>query len=213
MIPLRTRITGCVFIALFTLLGTLNDVTAQIRLGLLGGANFASLNEIQANGNLVSLENATAYHAGAFLDLTLGPLSLRPAAYYLNAGSLFKGASFQEDEFDVAYVTIPVDVIFSMGVGPVKPYLFAGPEFRLLSSADAPAGLDEELNNFTMGASLGLGLELNLPGSGITLYPHLRYSFGLSDLTSKTYQVQGVTVDTGGDSRVNMWLLSLGIGF
>ena len=187
---------------------------AQLRLGILGGANFSSLNEIQTENNLISFDNATAFHAGAFLDISLGPVSLRPAAYYLNAGAIFQSANFlTENDFDVVYITFPVDVNFALGVGPIKPYLFAGPEFRLLSSADAPVALKDEMKNFTMGASAGLGLELNLPGTGLTLYPHLRYSFGISDFTTRTYEVQGVTIDTGGDSRVNMWLLSLGVAF
>lgn len=187
---------------------------SQIRFGILGGGNFSSLNEIQANGNLVSLENASAFHAGAFLDIGLGPISLRPAAYYLNAGAIFKGASFlSEDSFDVVYVTIPVDINFAMGIGGVKPYVFAGPEFRLLNSTDVPLALEENFQSFTMGASAGVGLELKIPGVGLTLMPHIRYSFGISDFTDRSYEVQGVTVDTGGDSRVNMWLLSLGVAF
>ena len=187
---------------------------SQLRLGVIGGANFASLSEIGQGENLINFDNATAYHAGIFLDMSLGPIGLRPAAYYLNAGSIFNSNAFSVDnDFDVVYVTIPVDLIFSMGVGPVKPYFFAGPEFRLLNSADAPSGLNDDLQSFTMGASTGVGMEINLPGSGLTLYPHLRFSFGLSNFTNRTYQIQGVSVDTGGDSRVNMWLLSLGIGF
>ncbi len=184
----------------------------QIRFGVIAGANFSSLNEIQANGSPISFENATAFHAGAFLDLQLGPIGVRPAVYYLNAGDLFQGASFlTDDAFDVTYVTIPIDINFAFGVGPVKPYVFAGPEFRLLNSTDVPVVLKDDLQSFTMGASAGIGLELNL--GGLTLMPHLRYSFGISDFTTRTYEVQGVSIDTGGDSRVNMWLLSLAVAF
>lgn len=187
---------------------------AQIRFGVIGGGNFSSLNEIQANGSLVSFDNATAFHAGAFLDIGLGPISIRPAAYYLNAGQLFRGTNFlTEDNFDVTFVTIPVDINYAIGIGPLKPYIFAGPEFRLLNEADAPVALADDLQSFTMGASAGLGLEINLPGSGLTFYPHLRYSFGVSNFTDRVYQVQSVTIDTGGDSRINSWLLSLAIGF
>lgn len=187
---------------------------AQIGFGVIGGANFSSLNEIQANGNLVDFENASAFHVGAFIDIGLGPLSLRPAAYYLNAGAIFKGASFlTEDNFDVVYITIPVDINYSLGIGGIKPYIFAGPEFRLLNSSDAPPALKEDFQSFTMGASAGLGLELRLPGSGLTFFPHIRYSFGISEFTDRTYEVQGVSIDTGGDSRVNTWLVSLGVGF
>ncbi len=212
--PHLTVSVSRLFCASLLLLLFAQPAQSQVRFGLIGGANFASLSEIGEGQNLINFDNATAYHAGVFLDLSLGPLSLRPAGYYLNAGAIFNSNTFgQESDFDVVYVTIPVDLIFSMGVGPLKPYFFAGPEFRLLNAADAPAGLENDLQSFTMGASTGVGLEINLPGSGLTFYPHLRFSFGLSNFTNRTYQIQGVSVDTGGDSRVNMWLLSLGIGF
>ncbi len=209
-----SRATKCLFALIFASFLYMPAARAQIGFGVIGGGNFSSLNEIQANGSLVSFDNAAAFHAGAFIDIGLGPLSVRPTVLYLNAGELFKGASFlTEDNFDVTYVTIPVDINFAFGVGPLQPYLFAGPEFRLLNSSDLPISLEDDLQSFTMGASAGLGLKIGLPGVGLKLYPHIRYSFGISDFTSRTYEVQGVTVDTGGDSRVNMWLLSLGVGF
>ncbi len=212
--PRFSKTSSCLFALIFASFLYLPSARAQIGFGVVGGGNFSSLNEIQANGSLVSFDNAASFHAGVFLDIGLGPLSVRPAVLYLNAGELFKGASFlTEDNFNVTYVTIPVDVNFEMGVGPLKPYIFAGPEFRLLNSADVPVSLEDDLQSFTMGASAGLGLKITLPGVGLKLYPHLRYSFGISDFTDRTYEVQGVTVDTGGDSRVNMWLLSLGVGF
>ena len=117
---------------------------AQIGFGLIGGANFSSLNSIQANGNLVSFDNASSFHAGVFLDIQLGPLGIRPSVLYLDAGSLFQGATFlNQDDFKLSYISIPVDLLFTMGVGPLKPYLFAGPEFRLLNSTTAPIDLEE----------------------------------------------------------------------
>ena len=208
------KVSGILFALILACFVQVPQARAQIGFGVVGGGNFSSLNEIQANGNLVSFDNAAAFHAGAFLDIGLGPISIRPAVLYLNAGELFKGASFlTEDNFDVTYVTIPVDINYAIGLGGIKPYIFAGPEFRLLSSSDLPLNLEDDLQSFTMGASAGVGVQIRLPGSGLTFYPHIRYSFGISDFTNRTYEVQGVTVDTGGDSRVNMWLLSLGIGF
>lgn len=185
----------------------------QLGIGVIGGANFSSLSAMQANGALVSFDNATAFHAGVFLNLQLGPVGLRPSILYLNAGPLFEGATFlNQDDFDLAYVAIPVDITYTIGFGPLKPYLFAGPEFRVLNSTGAPLDLEENLQTFVMSANVGLGLALSLPGSSLRLYPQIRYSFGISELTDATYQVEGISIQTDGDSRVNMWLLSLGIG-
>ncbi len=203
-----------VAIAVLLMLLTASSATAQFRFGVVGGANFSSLNEIRAGENLINLDNAAAFHAGAFIDVALGPVAIRPAVYYLNAGPLFKGASFlTEDNFDLVYITIPVDLVYTVGIGPIKPYLFAGPEFRLLNTTDAPQALEDNIESFVMNASLGLGVELGIPGTSLKLMPHLRYSFGLSGITKKTYTVQGVTVQTEGDPTVNAWLLSLGLAF
>lgn len=203
-----------VVIAVLLMILTASSAHAQFRFGVVGGANFSSLNEIRAGENLINLDNAIAFHAGAFIDLALGPVAVRPAVYYLNAGPLFKGASFlTEDNFDLVYITIPVDLVYTVGIGPIKPYVFGGPEFRLLNTTDAPQGLDDNIESFVMNASLGVGVEVGLPGTSLKLLPHLRYSFGLSGITKQTYTVQGVTVQTDGDPTVNAWLLSLGVAF
>ena len=82
-----------------------------------------------------------------------------------------------------------------------------------ISRMTAPIDLEENLETFIMGASAGVGLALRLPGAGLKLYPQIRYSFGLSELTQKAYQVNGISILTEGDSKVNSWLISLGIGF
>ena len=203
------------FLALTALLLTVafQPLSAQVQLGIAGGANFASLSDIRTEESAVSFDNASAFHIGVFLDLKLGPLNARPALYYLNAGALFNGTSvIQDDNFDVSYVTIPVDFIFNLGLGPIKPYFFLGPEFRFFASGDVPEDVERGLNDFVMIGSAGLGIRINVPVVGITLLPQLRYSFGLSSYTRSSYEVQGITVDAN-DANVRMWLLTLGIGF
>lgn len=185
----------------------------QAQFGIVGGANFAALSDIQANNQAISFDNATAFHAGLFVDLKLGPINLRPAAYYLNAGALFEGSTvFQNDTFDLAYVTIPVDLIVNFGLGPIQPYLFVGPEFRIFTPSGIPAEVEAGLQDFVFNGTAGLGVKFQAPGLGVTLYPHLRYSFGISSYTNDSYQFEGVSVEAN-DANVRMWLLSLGIGF
>lgn len=185
----------------------------QAQFGIVGGANFAALSDIQANNQAISFDNATAFHAGIFLDLNLGPINLRPGAYYLNAGALFEGSSvFQNDNFDLAYVTIPVDLVFNIGLGPLQPYFFAGPELRIFTPSDIPQEIEDGIQDFVFNGTAGLGLKIRPPGTGITLYPQLRYSFGISSYTNSSYQFEGVSVEAN-DANVRMWLLSLGIGF
>ena len=207
-------LVACFLIIGLTMFATPTESRAQLGVGFIGGANFSSLNAIRANGNLVSFENASAYHLGMFLDINIGPVGLRPSILYLNTGPLFKGATFlRQDDFDLSYMSMPIDLIFYMGVGPVKPYLFAGPEFLFLGSNDAPEDLEEDLKTSVSSFSMGFGISISFPGAGFKLYPQLRYSFGISELTRAAYQVEGIPIETTGNSKVNSWLLSLGVRF
>ena len=206
-----TRLSIAALLILF--LAPAKASLGQAQFGIVGGGNFAALSDIQANNQAISFDNATAFHAGIFLDLNLGPVNLRPGAYYLNAGALFQGTSlFQEDNFDLAYVTIPVDVVLNFGVGPLQPYLFVGPEVRIFTPSGIPAEIEEGIQDFVFNGTAGIGVKFRAPGLGLTFYPHLRYSFGISNYTNSSYQFEGVSVEAN-DANVRMWLLSLGIGF
>ena len=210
---LRVNRIILVVVALISIALPTQRASSQAQFGIVGGANFAALSDIQANNQAISFDNATAFHAGLFLDLQLGPLNLRPAAYYLNAGSLFEGSTvFQNDNFDLAYVTVPIDVVINFGLGPIQPYLFVGPEFRIFTPSGIPAEIEAGLQDFVFNGTAGLGVKFQAPGLGLTLYPHLRYSFGISSYTNDSYQFEGVSVEAN-DANVRMWLLSLGIGF
>ncbi len=188
---------------------------AQVRLGILGGANFSALEDVTAGESLVELDNATGYHIGAFLDIGFGAFGIRPAVYYLDAGPLFDGADFLDrDDFNLVYVSVPVDLRYSLGVGPIKPYILAGPELRILASAqDAPDELQDQLSDLVMNGGVGLGVEISIPGVGLTLYPQIRYSFSLSEWLDRSYEIEGVSITTDDGQKPNMWLLSLGVGF
>ncbi len=213
--PNRTCLVVFVSVLMLMLAVSPADRTAsaQIRLGVVGGGNFASLSDISANGNPVSFDNASSFHAGVFLDLKLGPLNARPALYYLNAGSLFQGTSvFQDDNFNLTYITVPIDLVFNFGIGPLKPYFFVGPEFRIFTPSGVPSEVEGNIRNFVVNGSTGLGVMLSVPGLGFALYPHIRFSFGISDYTDDNYQVEGFSVSAN-DANVRMWLLSLGVAF
>lgn len=187
---------------------------AQMRIGLIGGLSFSSLSEINADNALVEFGNKNAFHAGIFLDFPVGALSIRPTALYLNTGPLFEGAPFLiRDTFNMVYIAVPLDLVYTLDTGAFKPYFFAGPELRLLNSGEAPVDIKEDFKQIVANATAGVGVEFKIPGTSMTLMPHLRYSFGLSEITEKTYTVGDVTVQTDGNAKVNSWLLSLGLVF
>jgi Outer membrane protein beta-barrel domain len=211
---LNGHVAAYAFLALLMIMPA-DRALAQVRLGLLGGANFSALKDMTAGESPVELDNATGYHIGAFLDIGFGAFGIRPAVYYLDAGPLFEGADFLDrDDFNLVYVSVPLDLRYSLGVGPIKPYLLAGPELRILTSAqEAPEALKDQLSDLVMNGGVGLGVEISIPGVGLTLYPQIRYSFSLSEWLDRSYEIEGISITTDDGQKPNMWLLSLGVGF
>ena len=190
------RLAGLAF--LLAGLAAFSAPDARAQLGVAGGLNYDNLSEIDAD-----TDRASGYHVGLFYDARLGPLSLRPGVFYMDVGEI----EFEDDEvdnFDLQLVEIPIDARFRFGAAPfLKPYLMAGPVFRINASSDDFEG---EVEDFSVAANAGVGVELTLPGSGLRLYPEVRYAFGISDFASDL----GVEAST---ARLNTFMLRLGVAF
>lgn len=180
------------------LIGTSKPIHAQI--GIVAGANISTLADLQSPTATAVLSAAAGYHVGIFTEI--GPI--RPSLLYLNAGSMFDGASFLGvSTFKTSYLALPVDLKVSLL--PVL-YFFGGPEFQLKMSSGAPADFDDDLKSLVMHGGAGMGIQagpLHLEG---------RYIFGLSSLTSDTYQVGAITV-TGGEQKSNAIRVTTGFKF
>jgi hypothetical protein len=166
---------------LAALLLALGTMPAQAQLGIAGGLNFESTDDIRAGteGQEAAFDNSTGYHIGVVYDLGLGPLSIRPGFFYRRVGTYdFQAiaSDLQDPTFDVEAFEIPVDARLTVLSLPVlKPYLLAGPQVTIVQG-------EEELGDLTKGQSfslnVGAGTEISLPGAPITLQPELRYEFG-----------------------------------
>jgi Outer membrane protein beta-barrel domain len=178
---------------------------AQAQFGIMGGANFESLTDLTGGPNPQLFSAATGYHVGIFAELGLGPVSIRPAALYLNAGSLFQGAQFlTTDAFDLSYLAVPIDI--QLHLIPFV-YFLAGPEFQFLLSAKTDPDFKDNLKNLVMRGGAGLGFKLG------PVFAEGRYVFGLTGLTpSDPYTVGPFTI-TSGDQVSNAVRLSVGLGF
>ncbi len=180
---------------------------AQTTLGIVAGVNLASFDDIQVGNVRETFDSRTGFHAGLFLDAAFGPMAVRPGIQYLNAGPLFEGATFLDpDAFQLNYIAVPIDVRAQLISLLVAPYVFTGPEFRILASSDAQSDFEDDLENFVMVWSVGAGVKLGF------LYPELRYTFDISGITPDQFTVGGVNVVTN-QATVNSFRLSLGMGF
>ncbi len=201
------------------------SATRAQSIGIVGGLNYGSLGDVEIADARTTYENRAGYHVGLYVDLPVGPIAVRPGVRYMDAGQLFSGltqalgdetdGSIDEglDDFDVRMFVIPVDVRLRLPFPLIKPYVFAGPELRFVSSSDGDGGLAEHLSNNEVAGNLGVGAQLSLPGVGLTLTPEARYTIGLTGLMGEDISVAGQTFQTSGAQRVNMFFLSLGLEF
>lgn len=178
---------------------------AQFKIGVIGGVNFATVDDVNVGSVSETFDNRSGFHVGAFVELGTSGFAVRPGALYLNAGSLFNEASFLDpnlDEFSMSFVAFPID--FRARIGILD--LFVGPEFQLLVSADAESDFDDDLKSWVVNGGAGVGLRLG------PFLPEVRYLFGLSSLTESDFTVGGVTVTTDGP-RTQALRASVGLAF
>lgn len=185
-------------------------------MGFSVGANFNRLGDIESADRDATLENVAGWHAHLWFDLPIGPVAIRPGIRYMDAGRIFDPESTsgfgdfsdQEiiDEQVVTFLEVPLDLRFRMPLPLITPYALAGPVLRFTTDNNNRDRLEE----LSMAAGLGVGAELGV--LGIRLYPELKYTFGVTRFTKEEYQFRGVVVRPDEDQRLNVVMLSLGIG-
>lgn len=168
----------------------------QAQVGLGGGLNFNNLDDIHAGSASATFEGSTGYHFGAFYDLGLGPVYVRPGVFYHRLGRF----EFPEgDELDLRAVEIPLDIRFRPGIIPLlRPYLLGAP---VLSFGRTNSGMSEAMEDMNLTADLGVGAEFSLPGMEATLMPEIRYGIAVTDYVSDSFEVGGTTVHPASGAR------------
>ncbi len=204
---LYARITTLGVVAVLATGITPGRAHAQLmpKFGIMAGGNVEALADLDGATTLNAVFGVSSgYHFGAFADIGTPIVGIRPAAIYLNAGSLFAGATFLSvDNFKVSYLTFPIDV--QLNAIPVL-YLFAGPEFQVMVSSGAPSEFESSIKSFTAKGGVGLGFDFG------PVFIESRYLFSLTKLTESTYQIGAITV-TGADQASSAVRFSLGVSF
>lgn len=181
-------------------------------LGIAAGLNYDDLSDIDTGSAETSFDNASGYHVGIFYDLAVGPLALRPGVYYMDIGEFEDSENIFEESIDLSLIEVPVDVRLRLAPTPIlTPYLMAGPVFRFPNSNSD--SFDDALEEVNVAANIGAGLELNLPGIGLTFYPEVRYTFGLSNFTRDEFEIGGQNISVEKEGRLNTFILRLGVAF
>ncbi len=207
---MRTRLPSAArLLAVLLFTATLSVGAAQAQgLGILAGANYNQLSDIEGDRE-ATFDNASGYHVGVFYDLSLGPLSLRPAIVYVDVGEFDFESENIDEQFDLQLVEVPVDARFRFGTPLLSPYVMAGPVFRFNASDNE--GFEDAFEEVTVAGNVGFGLELSLPGVGLTFYPEFRYQFGLTQFFGDEFTVGGEEFTPSDDPKLNAFMLRLGV--
>ena len=211
---LRLRTFG-LLAAVLAFLGA-GRAEAQASFGVGAGLNFSSLNDVDFGSASTTYDRHQGYHIGIFVDLNAGPIAVRPGVYYVNAGPLFEGlddvnTETIEDNFDLNFISVPVDLRLQLPLPFVKPYALLGPEFLFLTDTDAGGDLEGAMEDVTFAGNVGLGVVVDMPLVGVKLYPEFRYGFSVSGLVPEDTELLGAPASK--DQRVNMFLIRVGVGF
>ena len=198
-------------VSVLALLLLVSAPAAHAQLGLAAGLNFDRLGDISTQSGSATFDNATGYHFGVFFDLGAAPIAVRPGVFVRNAGDVEWDVTGVTRSFDLTLIEVPVDVRVPVLQAPlVRPYLLGGPVFSFPRSDDDDA--QESLEDLLISGSVGVGVEVTLPGIGVTLFPELRYAFGISKFVKDSFSVGGVDFNVEDHTRLNTVMLRVGVG-
>ena len=175
----------------------------SVSIGVAGGPNFSSFNEIAA----AKLDGTTGFHVGVYGDVSVPFVAFRTGVYYLSAGNI--QTSDGTDVVKADFITVPVDFRFQTPTPIVKAYVLAGPEFRFPvgSIGDAVSGRPViDKNSVNVALNVGVGAAFKAPLVGPSAFLELRYS---QDVTGFA-DVAGLTTDN--TYKVSLVQLRLGVG-
>jgi hypothetical protein len=202
---IRRLLFGSTVAAAALLFGALS---AQAQLGIGAGLNFSDFEDIDSSSGSATLDASRGYHVGLFVNLGSGALSLRPGVYYHRLGTYDFPSG---EELDLSAIEVPIDVRLTlMPTGPARLFVLAGPVLTFPQSGDAESAVED----VSLSADIGAGLDLRLPALPFSLMPELRYSLGVTNYFSEQIQVGSVTVTPDdGERRIGKLMLRLNVMF
>ena len=201
---------------LAALLFALGTMPAQAQLGISGGLNFESIDDIQDSGidQEAAFDNSTGYHIGVVYNLGFGPVDVRPGFIFRKVGTYdFQGAlnDLEDQAFDVTAYEVPLDLRFTVLPTPIiKPYILAGPQLTFVRGEDT---FDNALEDQSFSLNIGAGTDISLPGLPLTLQPELRYEFGATKFIKDDFEIGGTEFSPQDSPRFSAFSVRLNVLF
>ena len=202
----RRMIAGLMFAALL-LLG-IGQANAQVRLGVKGGLNIAS---VHFSTDVLQSDNVTGFQVGPMIEgsLPLVGLGFDAAILYAQKGLETKTVGGEKTTLKNDYIDVPVNLKWKLGLPVVKVYLSAGPYvgFRVGGNKiwELPGSMVDQVKtkNFSAGLNFGAGVELISH-----LQVGLNYGLGLTN----NYSMESLSL-TKSDGKNRGWSVTAAILF
>lgn len=199
-------ITGLMFAALL-LLG-IGQANAQVRLGVKGGLNIAS---VHFSTDVLQSDNVTGFQIGPMIEgsLPLVGVGFDAAILYAQKGLETKTVGGEKTTLKNDYIDVPVNLKWKLGLPVVKVYLSAGPYvgFRVGGNKiwELPGSMVDQVKtkNFSAGLNFGAGVELISH-----LQVGLSYGLGLTN----NYSMESLSL-TKSDGKNRGWSVTAAILF
>ncbi len=165
-------------------------VSAQHRIGVVGGINFADLRITEPNDSIEKNSTDSKFGIGALLALDIGKqyfLQIQPM-YLVKGGTAVPDPGDPEYGFSASYLEVPLLLQKSFG-SKIKPYILAGPTIGFLLSSEVEVDLNGTLftadlkdvsEKIDLGLSLGAGIIY--PVGNFSLFLESRYILGVKDI-------------------------------
>ena len=171
---------------------------SQVRLGLKGGLNFATVRYINADNSKARV----GWNAGALAEIPIQDnLLIRPELLYSSKGFGFSAVGTSSSgTVKLNYITVP----FLFGYKfTERSTLFAGPEFGFLRKAvSKSSGITDDrtssYRHFNVGFDLGLAYNITK-----VFGAEVRYNYGFKDLVNVVYQNENGDISGQGKNGAN----------
>lgn len=156
-------------LAVVTALGFTNAKAQEIKLGVKGGLNFASLN----GDNTKDIDVVTSFNFGVVSEIALSEkFSFQPELMYSG-----QGYSFNDNTIALSYLNVPLMGKYYVTKGLS---LEAGPQLGfLLAAKNEKTDVKDAFKTFDFGVNFGLGYKLE---NGLNF--GARYNLGLTNINN-----------------------------
>ena len=202
----RRMIVGLVFAALLFL--GIGQASAQVRLGVKGGLNIAS---VHFSTDVLQSDNVTGFQIGPMIEgsLPLVGLGFDAAILYAQKGLETKTVSGEKTSLKNDYIDVPVNLKWKLGLPIMKVYLAAGPYvgFRVGGNKiwELPGSMVDQVKTKSFSAGLNFG-------AGVELISHLQVGLNYGLGLTNNYSMESLSL-TKSDGKNRGWSVAAAILF